>query len=297
MNADQPLRRDCACRGSDSGFVHLSCLTDYAAAKSKQSLDMIGFAMPWHTCPNCNQEYQNELAIDIANKFVPFVQRQYPDNTQRQAEALYVKLGVLMGMLDRLQPVQKREAGVTANVLLSMIDRMKNDAPLSKRYSSFAAYAYHVHGRIALQEGTEESARRAVTHFEKYLEVSEEVGYGDCIVNAKANIAIAKSKYEGGSNEEVLKTSRDVYELAVSEYGEGIKQTIDAGKIYALRLRKANRLEEARELLTKLLATSKQLSVHTTIPPRRLNRSSKRMTVMTMMTMTMIVMILRQGNV
>ena len=56
----------------------------------------------------------------------------------------------------------------------------------------------------------------------------------------------------------MLKTSRDVYELAVSEYGEGIKQTIDAGKIYALRLRKANRLEEARELLTKLLATSKQ---------------------------------------
>jgi hypothetical protein len=46
--------------------------------------------------------------------------------------------------------------------------------------------------------------------------------------------------------------------LAVSEYGEGNEQTIRAGKIYALRLRKANRLEEARELLTKLLATSKQ---------------------------------------
>ena len=174
--ADQPLRRDCACRGSDCGFVHLSCLTDYAAAKSKQSLDMIGFAMPWHTCPNCNQEYQNELAIDIANKFVPFVQRQYPDNTQRQAEALYVFLCALMGMLGRLQPVQKREAGVTANVLLSMIDRMKNESPPTRRYSSFAAYAYHVHGRIALQEGTEECARRAETHFEKCLEVSEVIG-------------------------------------------------------------------------------------------------------------------------
>ena len=132
--------------------------------------------MPWHTCPNCNQEYQNELAIDIANKFVSFVQRQYPDNTQRQAEALYVKQCVLMGMLVRLQPVQKREAGVTANVLLSMIDRMKNDAPPTRRYSSFASYAYHVHGRIALQEGTEESARRAETHFEKCLEVSEVIG-------------------------------------------------------------------------------------------------------------------------
>ena len=48
-DADQPLRRNCACRGTDAGFVHLSCLTKYAAAKSEQSLDMIGFAMPWHT--------------------------------------------------------------------------------------------------------------------------------------------------------------------------------------------------------------------------------------------------------
>jgi hypothetical protein len=32
-------------------------------------------------------------------------------------------------MFDRLQLVQKREAGVTANVLLSLIDRLKNDAP------------------------------------------------------------------------------------------------------------------------------------------------------------------------
>ena len=33
--AGQRLRRDCACRGSDAGFVHLSCLTDYAATKSE----------------------------------------------------------------------------------------------------------------------------------------------------------------------------------------------------------------------------------------------------------------------
>jgi hypothetical protein len=32
--ADQPLRRDCACRGTDAGFVHLSCLTNYAETKS-----------------------------------------------------------------------------------------------------------------------------------------------------------------------------------------------------------------------------------------------------------------------
>ena len=89
-DAGQPLRRDCACRGTDAGFVHLSCLTNYAATKSKQSRDMIGFAMLWHTCPNCHQEYQNELAVDIANKFASFVRGQYPDDTQKQVEFLNV---------------------------------------------------------------------------------------------------------------------------------------------------------------------------------------------------------------
>ena len=31
----RPLRRDCACRGTDAGFVHLSCLANYAETKSK----------------------------------------------------------------------------------------------------------------------------------------------------------------------------------------------------------------------------------------------------------------------
>ena len=259
-DADQPLRRDCACRGTDAGFVHLACFTKYAATKSEQSRGMQEFVTPWHICPSCHQEYQNELAIDIANMFVPFVRRQYPDDTQRQVEALNLKLCALDNMLDRLQPVQMREAEVTANVLLSMIDRMKGDAPLSRRYSSFAAYAHNVHGRIALQEGTEESARRAVVHFEKDLKVSKAIGDVGGIATTKQNIAYAKSKYEGGNNnEELLEASQELYEFRVAEYGEGNEYTIEAGKFYAIYLQNANRGDEARELLTKLLATSKRV--------------------------------------
>ena len=75
------LRRDCACRGTDAGFVHLSCLADYAASKSKQRLrvkDMNEFTdhgsvakVPY----SCHQDYQNELAIDITTQFVSFVRR------------------------------------------------------------------------------------------------------------------------------------------------------------------------------------------------------------------------------
>ena len=74
--AGQPLRRDCACRGTDAGFVHLACLTNYAETKSMQASDTKDFRKPWRVCPGCHQEYQNELAIDIANKFVSFVRRQ-----------------------------------------------------------------------------------------------------------------------------------------------------------------------------------------------------------------------------
>jgi hypothetical protein len=126
-------------------------------------------------------------------------------------ESLDVKLGAL-------------EAGDTANVMLSLIDQMKNESPpLPMRYLYFKAFAFHVHGNIALDEGTEESARRAV----------------------------AKSKYEGDSNiEEFVKTFQELYALRVTKNGEGNENTIHAGKDYAV---------EAMELLTKLLATSKQV--------------------------------------
>jgi hypothetical protein len=220
------------------------------------------FVNLWVYCPGCHQEYQNDLRIDIVNKFVSFVRRQYPNDTPKQVEALYVKLCAFDSMLNRLQPRQKWEAGVTADVLLSLIDRMKNDAssPLPRGYSHMEAYAYSVHGHIALQDGTEESARRAVLLFERKLELNASIGYDEGVASAKGNIAIAKSMYEDSkNNEEVLKASQEVYELRVTKNGEGNEYTIDAGIIYAMELQQANRGVEARDLLMKLLATSKQV--------------------------------------
>ena len=222
---------------------------------------MIECIKPWRECPGCHQCYQNELGIEIATKFVSFVRRQYPRDTRMQLETLYLKMRAFDSMLERLQPVQKKELGVTADVILSLIERMNGGAsPLPMRYSQVKASAHGVHGRIALDEGTEESARRAVLHFEKCLEVSKATGDADGIAATISNIAYAKSTYEGGNNnDELLKTSRELYELRVTKHGEEHENTIDAGKIYALRLRNADRREEARELLMKLLAQSKQV--------------------------------------
>jgi hypothetical protein len=101
-----------------------------------------------------------------------------------------------------------------------------------------------------------------VTHFENQLEVCEAIGIAEGIAAAKAGLAYAKSKYEGGrnNNEELLRASQDLYEeKRVAQIGEGGEYTIEAGKFYAINLRKANCGDEARELLTKLLATSKQV--------------------------------------
>jgi hypothetical protein len=163
-------------------------------------------------------------------------------------------------MLNRLQPVYQREAGDTANVLLSLIDRMKTEtSPLPMRYSRCEANAYHVLGRIAYDEGTEESARRAVLLFESQLELNASIGYDEGVANAKTSIAIAKSRYEGGNNEEVLKANKEFYELRVTKNGEGNEYSILAGKKYAVCLQTANHGDEAKELLMKLLVTSKQV--------------------------------------
>jgi hypothetical protein len=119
--AGQPVRRDCACRGTDAGFVHLSCLAEYAATKSKQANGMNEFVQPWRVCPGCHQVYQNELGIDIASEFVSFVRRQYPDDTRRQVEALHVKKCALNLMFERLQPATYFGAMVVEIKVLTIV--------------------------------------------------------------------------------------------------------------------------------------------------------------------------------
>ena len=90
-------------------------------------------------------------------------------------------------------------------------------SPLPRRYSEIEADAYNVHGRIALDEGTEESARRAVVHFGNELQVNEAIGDDEDIAATKGNIAIAKFIYEGGNIEELLKNSKELYDLRIAE--------------------------------------------------------------------------------
>jgi hypothetical protein len=105
------------------------------------------------------------------------------------------------------------EVGVTANEILSLIYQMKGGLSLQPmRYSKFEAYKYNIHGHIAINEGTEESARRAVAYFEKCLAVNKKIGNGQGVATTKSNIADAISMYEGGNdNKELLTASQQLY--------------------------------------------------------------------------------------
>ena len=90
-----PMRRDCSCRGG-SGWAHFPCIVEYAKQRSEQwskeedpdyDLDEA-----WQTCPNCKQDYQNELAVELATEFVSFAEKKAPDDQEVQLKALKNKL-------------------------------------------------------------------------------------------------------------------------------------------------------------------------------------------------------------
>ena len=120
----KPLRRDCSCRGESAGFGHVSCLVEYAKQKSEQwdGRDPNEFVEPWAFCPNCRQDYQNELAVDLSAEFGTFVEKEYPGDQWKQLVALKQKLGALMRMA--IQPTQiTEEATEIANKILTSLYR------------------------------------------------------------------------------------------------------------------------------------------------------------------------------
>eukprot|EP00579_Thalassiosira_antarctica_P003118 CAMPEP_0201905878 /NCGR_PEP_ID=MMETSP0902-20130614/56732_1 /ASSEMBLY_ACC=CAM_ASM_000551 /TAXON_ID=420261 /ORGANISM="Thalassiosira antarctica, Strain CCMP982" /LENGTH=512 /DNA_ID=CAMNT_0048440001 /DNA_START=63 /DNA_END=1601 /DNA_ORIENTATION=+ len=262
----QPLRRDCSCRGQSAGFAHISCLVDYAEQKNEQwdGHDPNKFREPWEFCANCHQGYQNDLAVDLASKFVTFVERKYPDKQcPLHLEALVLKLETLRNMASRLQPKQKQEVKKIASNVLFMAEKMKKKySSLPKRIILAEAVTYSILGRFIFLEGTEESFKAAVVCFEKCRDANEAIGNTSGITLAETYLAYAKSKCEGGSQvsiETVLEKLQQVYEHRVEIFGENAPWTLSAGVDFALTLEKANRLLEAERLLTKLAVISKRV--------------------------------------
>lgn len=78
-NGKLPVR-DCSCRGdTGAGYAHLSCIVQYAQTKSRKAANNDKFLEVWQTCPNCEQPYQHQLAFDLANSLLLFVEGNYSE--------------------------------------------------------------------------------------------------------------------------------------------------------------------------------------------------------------------------
>ena len=257
LESGEPLRRDCSCRGG-SGWAHFSCIVEYAKQKTEEwrARDGMGkFNEPWRECPGCKQDYQNELAIELVNELVSFVEEKYPDDKLKHLEALN-------SMLYALLPKQKEEIQQIADKILSVVGQMKTaDPSLPRLARRIEGHAYNNLGYIAFKEGTNESAKAAVEYFEKYRNICEEIDYAEGVTIAESNVALAKAEFEGRSkenNQELLEKQQKMYKNFAKTHGQEHTATLDAGLNLARELKKAHRGIESERLLTKLTAVSKR---------------------------------------
>jgi len=73
-NNNQPLLRNCACRG-DAGWAHIACLAKFAASKvkelqQKQGQPVCSAVEFWKCCTLCKTPHQQNMAVAMAEAFV-----------------------------------------------------------------------------------------------------------------------------------------------------------------------------------------------------------------------------------
>jgi len=219
----------------------------------------------WKECPCCNQRYQKELRVDLATAFVSYVEGQHPDDQGMLVTALNEKLMSLerMAKKNRCTPQTRQEARDTANKMLSTFEQMKNEEdPLPNRVQHIEPKVYGCLGRIALEEGTKDSLKEALSHYEKSRDLCLVLGLTNEVALAEYNISVAKEECEGVSSmsiEKKVEQLQEVYDMRLKKHGEGSTSTLNAGLCLTRDLIKADRLVEAESLLLYLATVSKQV--------------------------------------
>ena len=267
-DAGKPIVRDCACRGSDAGFAHVSCIIKYAEQKSVQVQAepdfLVNFDMPWKDCSICKQEYQNDLALHLAEAFVSFAERTYDypgsylTDKMKIMKALMnsVRLGIklpirkMMGMADRAIYEHGMEGWV----------HMDPSTPEFQDYrivSSFKAFGYVCLGEKYQLDTNKENESIEIGYYDKARDIFNSVGMELQSTHMSETIRNAMAKYKGGlTHERLVEFTNKQYHFALRHYGEKAEQTIEIGLSFAQNLLSANRSIKAERLATKFAGTS-----------------------------------------
>ena len=224
----KPLVRDCSCRGDSAGFVHLSCLVNYATQKSNNDGEYIdSFTEPWLKCTNCKQPFQGQLSLDMSSAFVSFAEATYghADND------IYDRLKIMASLRLEIESSRsitctetfKLERERTAKKMLSMVDQTKKELKLnswihlphdSEEYQlyrticiNYEGFGYKVLGLGAMYEISpnnycRENMEIANNYFKKARAIYNLVGMPDEAKKMDIHIEFSSSVIHAAANDE-----------------------------------------------------------------------------------------------
>ena len=253
---DQPLLRNCACRG-DAGWAHIACLAEFAASKITESqrkqdpaFDIESIESIWEDCILCKTPYMKYMKLAMAEAFA----KQYehlPDTNELRFTSLYslalgrYKVGDhdgAFGLLVRLQQLSDilTSKGVDARSKKGNILTMIGGIFLEK-------------GRVHEALSTYERQREHLVAI--YGPNSPSVQYStEMIVKIKESIGIGVRGHTDPAAELVgarkrFKESRESIDIAyrLSFHMRLVEALINDGKI-----------QESMEQLEKILTESRQ---------------------------------------
>ena len=259
-----PLTRNCSCRGS-SGFAHLSCIIRYAEIDGRNSFQSTGnIGAAFQECPNCKQEFQNDLRYHLERARVSFIEKEFSNDHMVHLRALIHRMRVL----DVKSDVDKAEGDQICFKMISIIDEMKGHPSMQRDWKSggfmkMEAVVLYVVGLFHMNIGSEENLREALDYFRRAVDLFTLLGDEINLMTAKKNISKVEAKlhgvevyYDEGSN---LKFSQKQYNYWFEKLGEHHPITIRRGELYAHALYCSNQGVAAERLLTKLAAISRQV--------------------------------------
>ena len=276
-----PLVRDCACRGDDAGFAHLSCIIKYAQKKSEQAIVPNEFITPWEKCPNCLRSYQNDLAVHIADAFVSFAKKSYDYPGNQLFDKVKVMVALHNQIGSNLTATSGRETmdakdkieNLIHNLLVT-VDQAKEEhdmggwvhmAPTTDQFqmykyicTNFEAFAYHNLAQIFGLDQTEEGAKTQIGYYSKARAIYD--AFGKEAESKLMTKSIHRIRAESGGDEgRNLKVLKNIYQSRLECAGQNAEDTILTGFNYAICLIQAYHTIEAERLLTKLVAISRQV--------------------------------------
>jgi hypothetical protein len=187
----KPPVRDCSCRGDDAGFIHRSCLVEYARRKSSEAVRPDGFISPWMNCPSCKKSYQNQLLIDLSDEFKRFIDEKYPEFDWRHLALQRVMLAT-QALASSAQRSKERLDEII-ETSLSVINQLPMPLDLTIHHSveALKAAALELMGILTLREEdlTEDEAKKGLKYLDDSRKMSGAIGAVEDIIKLESLIA------------------------------------------------------------------------------------------------------------